>query len=74
MLWPVVGGLSGLSRHVLVPLQEKRTEQASQLLSTADSAASLRLLVTAKLATLGYQGFGDSEAWSVFVYGRGWYL
>lgn len=58
---------------MLVPLQEKRTEQASQLLSTADSAASLRLLVTAKLVTLGYQGFGDSEAWSVFVYGRGWY-
>lgn len=73
MLWSAVGGLSGPSRHLLGSLQEKHREQASQLLSTADSAASLRLLVTAKLVTLGYQGFGDSEACSVFVSGRGCY-
>lgn len=53
MLWSVVGGLSGPSRHLLVSLQEKHREQASQLLSTADSAASLRFLVTAKFVTLG---------------------
>jgi hypothetical protein len=43
--------------------------QASQLLNAADPAASLRalILVSAKLVTLGCQGFVQSQAWSVVV-------
>lgn len=59
MLWSVVGGLSELSRHLLVSLQEKHTEQASQLLSTADSAASLRLVHSQAC------DFGVSRLWGV---------